>query len=209
MTEDLKLNVSEIFYQIQGEGARTGVPSYFVRLQGCTAKHACASSGIECDTEFESGKLMTLDEIAKECTRLNPDCDWVIFTGGEPLDQLTPPMVAWFKRGGFSVALETSGTKELAPEFQLLFDWVVVSPKVAEHILSKKFPSGRVSELRYVRAVNQSIPIPALNADTRYLSPHANGNEWNAENVRHCLDLVLANPSWRLSMQMHKLLGVR
>jgi 7-carboxy-7-deazaguanine synthase len=52
----MKLKISEIFYSLQGEGARAGTPTIFIRLQGCSAKNACYQSGIKCDTEFESGK---------------------------------------------------------------------------------------------------------------------------------------------------------
>ena len=52
----MKLNINEIFYSLQGEGARSGKPSIFIRLQGCKAKKACLSAGIICDTEYETGK---------------------------------------------------------------------------------------------------------------------------------------------------------
>ena len=57
----MKLKVSEIFYSLQGEGHRTGEASLFVRLQGCSVKHACFKSGVMCDTEFESGQEFDLD----------------------------------------------------------------------------------------------------------------------------------------------------
>ena len=57
------LNVSEVFYSLQGEGERAGEASIFIRLQGCKTKHACAASGIVCDTEFESGKPMKVSDI--------------------------------------------------------------------------------------------------------------------------------------------------
>jgi len=64
--ENVKLRVTEIFYSLQGEGARSGNPSIFIRLSGCSAKYACLTSGVMCDTEFESGKEMTLAEILTE-----------------------------------------------------------------------------------------------------------------------------------------------
>ncbi len=59
------LKVSEIFYSLQGEGARAGTATFFIRLQGCKAKMACYASGVRCDTEFESGSEWTLDKIIK------------------------------------------------------------------------------------------------------------------------------------------------
>ena len=58
----MNLKVSEIFYSLQGEGARIGTPTIFIRLQGCKAKHACAKAGIKCDTEFESGKELNCND---------------------------------------------------------------------------------------------------------------------------------------------------
>jgi 7-carboxy-7-deazaguanine synthase len=57
----MKLNVSELFYSLQGEGARAGTATVFIRLQGCSAKHACYASGIMCDTEYESGGMFHVE----------------------------------------------------------------------------------------------------------------------------------------------------
>ena len=50
----MNLRISEIFYSLQGEGARIGTPTVFIRTSGCRAKNACYALGIKCDTEFES-----------------------------------------------------------------------------------------------------------------------------------------------------------
>ena len=63
LSSNSALKVSEIFYSLQGEGYRTGEASLFVRLQGCSVKHACFKSGVICDTEFESGTVKNLDDI--------------------------------------------------------------------------------------------------------------------------------------------------
>ena len=86
------LKVSEIFYSLQGEGARSGTPTFFIRLQGCKAKNACYASGIRCDTEFESGSEWTLDKIHKWMLNENKECKEITWTGGEPLDQLNDDM---------------------------------------------------------------------------------------------------------------------
>ena len=83
------IKVSEIFYSLQGEGARIGTPTIFIRLTGCKAKNACYSMGIKCDTEFESGKEMTLEEIVNWLHNNAPQCKEITWTGGEPTDQLT------------------------------------------------------------------------------------------------------------------------
>ncbi len=98
----IKLKISEIFYSLQGEGARAGTPTVFIRLQGCKAKHACAAAGIKCDTEFESGKEMTLQEVVSWISNNAPNCREITWTGGEPTDQLTNEIVKFFQMNIFT-----------------------------------------------------------------------------------------------------------
>lgn len=210
------LRVAEMFYSLQGEGARAGSANVFVRLQGCSAKYACANLGVQCDTEFESGREWTSAAIREWCNRYAPGCRWIIFTGGEPLDQLTADHLDYFRGEGFQLALETSGIRPLPSELRARFDWIVCSPKVAEHILARNFGAAgltgfdgvHVHELRYVRHQTQAVPLPSLQALTYYVSPHSDGPNLNSENLRHCIELCRANPQWRLSVQQHKVWGV-
>ena len=199
----MKLQVSEIFYSLQGEGARTGTPTFFVRLQGCKAKNACFAAGIKCDTEFNSGKEMTLEEITEHLKKMNSECKEITWTGGEPLDQLTEDMIHYFSKLGYYQCIETSGL-HAAPEG---IDFVCVSPKVAEHVIKKNFPNG-VTELRYVRHSGQDIPKPEIKAKHYYISPHSDGFTINSENMAHCIDLCLKNPQWKLSLQNHKIWNI-
>ena len=196
----MKLKISEIFYSLQGEGARAGTPNIFVRLQGCKAKHACYALGIKCDTEFESGSEWTLEELKKELERY--PAPNIIWTGGEPLDQLTDEIVDYFKE--FYQAVETSGLHK--PPAGI--DFICISPKVAEHVIKKNFEGVEVHELRYVRHKGQEIPQPSINAENYYISPHSDGWDLNFENVRHCINLVKENPKWKLSLQQHKIWNV-
>jgi organic radical activating enzyme len=198
------MRVSELFYSLQGEGARAGEPSLFVRLSGCSAKFACAAAGVACDTEFESGQDLSRDDLADLLRNMSPDCRWIVWTGGEPTDQLTGEDVAFFARLGYLQAIETSGVRPVPPGL----DWVTVSPKVAEHVLAKHFPEG-VSELKYVRHAGQAIPEPQVQAVYYCLSPHSDGLTLNVDNMRACIALCLANPKWRLSLQQHKLWQIR
>jgi 7-carboxy-7-deazaguanine synthase len=198
-----KLKVSEIFYSLQGEGARIGVPTVFIRLSGCKAKFACAAAGIKCDTEFESGKDMSLDEIFDWLAYEAPLCKEITWTGGEPTDQLTEEHICFFKELGFYQAIETSGLNPVPYGI----DFICVSPKVAEHIIKKNFPNG-VNELRYVRHKGQAIPEPSINAYHYWLSPHSDGFNINKDNMKHCIDLCLSNPKWRLSLQNHKIWNI-
>lgn len=198
----MRLNVSEIFYSLQGEGARAGTPTVFIRLQGCSAKHACYASGIKCDTEYESGAEMSCDEILKWLKINAPNCMEITWTGGEPCDQLTSEIVAYFKEEGFFQAIETSGLKP-APEG---IDFICVSPKVAEHVVAKNFT--HINELRYVRHKGQQVPQPAITADHYWISPHSDGFTINSENLNHCINLCKENPKWKLSIQQHKIWNV-
>lgn len=199
----MKLKVSEIFYSLQGEGARTGTPTIFIRLTGCKTKFACAKMGIKCDTEFESGKDMSLEEILDWCVTNAKGCNEITWTGGEPLDQLTDEIINYFKNAFYFQAVETSGLKP-APKG---INFICVSPKVAEHIVQKNFPDG-VTELRYVRHNGQDIPKPSIEAEHYWISPHSDGYEINSENLKHCINLCIKNPKWKLSVQNHKLWNI-
>ena len=199
----MNLKVSELFYSLQGEGARIGTPTIFIRLQGCKTKFACAASGIKCDTEFESGKEMTLEEIVKWIESNANQCKEITWTGGEPLDQLTEEMVMYFKSLGYYQAIETSG---LQPSVKGI-DFICVSPKVAEHIVAKNFPEG-VNELRYVRHKGQSIPEPSIKAEHYWISPHSDGFNINSENLKHCINLCIEDGKWKMSLQNHKIWNV-
>ena len=198
-----KLKISEIFYSLQGEGARIGTPTIFIRLQGCKAKNACYQLGIKCDTEFESGKEMTIEEINDWILNNANDCKEITWTGGEPLDQLTNEITYYFKEKGFYQAIETSGLHKYVDNI----DFICVSPKVAEHVIEKNFPNG-VTELRYVRHKGQDIPQPKIKANHYWLSPHSDGFNINSENLKHCIELCIKNPKWKLSLQNHKLWNI-
>jgi 7-carboxy-7-deazaguanine synthase len=200
----MNLNVNEIFYSLQGEGGRSGAPSLFVRLSGCSAKFACFASGVKCDTEFESGLEMTLEEILARLKWMSPACKWIVWTGGEPADQLTDEIVEWFASKDYQQAIETSGIRPIPKGL----DWVTVSPKVAEHVIEKNFPEA-VNELRYVRHAGQSIPKPSIGAEHYFVSPHFDGASPNRESIETCIKLCLENPQWKLSVQNHKLWNVR
>lgn len=192
-----KLRVNEIFYSLQGEGARKGSANIFVRFAHCNLE--CGF----CDTEFESFRELEVEEMLRECGQF--PCKHIIFTGGEPLLQLTSETVKAFKKAGYYLAIETNGT--ITPPSGL--DWITVSPKVAEHVLAQKFKRVHINELKYVRNKSQGIPHPKLKADHYYVSPEFDGDYPVVENIKHCIELVKNDPEWRLSVQEHKLLRIR
>lgn len=197
------MRVSEIFYSLQGEGMRAGEPSIFIRLSGCQTKHACYESGVICDTDFESGQDFNDKELMSRVE--DYPCEWLVWTGGEPADQLNVKTVEYFGKS-YKQAIECSGIKQ-PPEME----WVTLSPKVAEHTILKKWElrdGYHCDELRWVRHSGQSIPETNIKAREYFISPHFDGNEPNQDNINHCIRLCMENPPWKLSIQTHKLLNI-
>ena len=204
-----RYSVNEIFFSLQGEGARAGTPNVFVRFSGCNMRCDLKAGkrspgGFACDTEFESGTPMTAAQVATTALKLAPKASvGVIFTGGEPALQLDRPMVDALRKAGFGpVCIETNGTIDVSP---LGLDWVSLSPKVAEHAVKVK----ECSEIRYVRGHGQGLPRPSAKAGLKFISPAFSGDALDPETLRWCVGLVKANPGWALSVQQHKTWGIR
>ena len=85
--------INEIFYSIQGEGVRAGTANFFIRFSGCNLRCAKNTEGFDCDTEFQSGRALSTQEILNEIQTLNQNCSWIILTGGEPSLQLDQDFV--------------------------------------------------------------------------------------------------------------------
>lgn len=189
--------VNEIFYSLQGEGARAGTANVFIRFSDCNL--TCNF----CDTEFISGKDWTAADLVSYVVSRYPEANAIIFTGGEPTLQVDKEIVDLFKAADFYLAMETNGSHKPVDGI----DFIACSPKVAEHVLKKSFPNG-VDELRYVRHTGQGLPQPEIKAEHYYLSPQCDGDKINVENMRYISQLCLKNPKWKLSVQQHKIWGV-
>jgi organic radical activating enzyme len=196
---------NEVFYSLQGEGIRAGEPSVFVRFAGCNLTCRLDTHGFDCDTEFVSGRKLTAREIVAESRARGGGCRWIVFTGGEPLLQLDAALLEEVRQAGYRVAVETNGTIELSDDVEARIDWIVCSPKVAEHALRLR----RCHELRYVRHPGQAIPRPRIVADHHLVSPAWTAAGLPREHLDWCIRLCQENPGWRLSVQLHKLWGIR
>jgi len=195
-----KLNIVEIFYSIQGEGANTGMPAIFIRLGGCNLQ--CWY----CDTEWHHYKEMSIPEILSAIAPYN--CKNIIWTGGEPTLQLTNDILGYFN--GYYHCIETNGTNPVPT----LIDYISCSPKVSPARLKQHFTY--IDEIRFPLSKGDILPsIEELpSAKHYYISPLFLGAEnermeRNQENIDYCLDYILQHPGWKLSIQLHKLLNIR
>lgn len=193
--------VNEVFYSLQGEGVRAGTAALFLRFTGCNQQCRVETHGFDCDTEFASGRDLTLDEIIVALRKAGPLCQWVILTGGEPALQVDRAMIDGLHAAGYKLAIETNGSIELPPGL----DWVTVSPKVAEHAIRQR----TADEVKYVRAYGQAIPRTVVRAEHKLISPAFDGGRLDPKTLAWCIQLVKDNPGWRLSVQQHKYWAIR
>jgi 7-carboxy-7-deazaguanine synthase len=206
--------VKEIFYTLQGEGAQTGRPAVFCRFAGCnlwTGREADRASAIcrFCDTDFVGidgdggGRFDTADALADAVARTWRGEDGrplVVCTGGEPLLQLDAPLVEALHARGFQIAVESNGTREPPPGL----DWICVSPKAGAPL---RLRSGNELKLVFPQAGAEPERFESFDFDHFFLQPMDGPQA--AENTAAALAYCLAHPRWRLSLQTHKLLGIR
>lgn len=188
--------VNECFMSLQGEGIRAGTLNIFLRFSGCNQKCLVETHGFDCDTEFVSGRKLTAAQIVELLQETGPQCRWVILTGGEPGLQVDASLIATLKDAGYFLAIESNGSIELPKGL----DWITISPKVAEHAIRQKL----ASEVKYVRGYGQGIPRPVCKAANLLISPAFNGQELDRKSLAWCIKLIEENPTWRLSVQLHK-----
>lgn len=216
--DEPRFRVNEVFYSLQGEGVRAGMPHVFVRFAGCNLRCVREREGFDCDTQFEGGRDVGLGDLVAEVESSMPRA-WkgeaglgrVLLTGGEPGLQVTEELVAEMRRRRWRLSIETNGTVSL-PTFPGAFDWITLSPKTAEHTLRLGAWAGgaSVDEVKYVLRAGQALPKPSFTARHYLISPAFQGDgAVLGEDLRWCIGLVEQNPSWRLSCQQHKWWGVR
>ena len=193
--------INEIFYSLQGEGYHSGTPAVFVRFSGCNLR--CAF----CDTQHQDGQLMSVQEIVDEVSKylLAP---LVVLTGGEPSLFIDEAFVAELKqKTNKTIAIETNGTRPLPNNL----DWVTLSPKSA-------FEGGNLEpcvlthcdELKVVYLGQDLAQYNGIEARRRFLQPCFCEDEVQRKaNMKACVEAVIQNPGWRLSLQIHRVLNIR
>ncbi len=210
--------VKEMFLTLQGEGLQAGMRAVFLRFAGCNLwsgreQDRATADCTFCDTDFVGtdgdggGRFADADMLADRVEAMW--CDGladgggerlVVITGGEPMLQLDAPLVAALKQRGFRIAIETNGTLPVIDGV----DWICVSPKAGTTIVQQ-----RGDELKMV------WPQPGLDVDRiegwdfrHWLVQPMDGVD-AADARAAAIRFVLAHPRWRLSLQTHKLLGLR
>lgn len=208
--------VKECFYTLQGEGLNAGRAAVFCRFAGCnlwTGREADRASAVctFCDTDFvgvgpDGGKFATADALAafvKSRWPANAPVGvrpFVVCTGGEPLLQLDAAAVAALHAEDFEVAVETNGTQP-APAG---LDWICVSPKANAPVV---LTAG--DELKLVYPQPLAMPERFADWDFRHFLLQPMDGPDQAQNSAAALAYCLAHPQWRLSVQTHKVLGIR
>lgn len=201
--------VHSLFHTLQGEGVMTGRSAVFLRFAGCNLwsgreQHRASAICRFCDTEFVGGSkyvdATALADAARACwdeATVGPGAPYIVCTGGEPLLQLDPPLIAALQQKGFTVAVETNGTLP-APAG---IDWLCVSPKAGADFVQQ---SG--DELKVV------WPQPGLDLEQlgqlpfrHHLLQPMDGHDGATEK---CLQWCLKHPRWRLCLQTHKILDI-
>lgn len=193
--------INEIFHSLQGEGFHTGTPSVFIRFSGCNLH--C----VFCDTDHLDGKMMSAQEIA-DAVNQYPNAPLVVLTGGEPSLFIDDVFVSALKQQtNKCIAIETNGTHPLPSGL----DWVTLSPKNGfEGAETASCVITCCDELKVVYCGQDLSQYDGIQAQHRFLQPcYCEDEEQRRHNMKACVDAVMSHPHWRLSLQTHRILGIR
>ena len=209
----MNYTVKEIYYTIQGEGANTGRPAVFCRFAGCnlwSGREEDRASAVcqFCDTQFVGtdgpggGLFKSARDLACAVASMWPE-GWgnklVVCTGGEPLLQLDTAVIETLHDEGFTVAIETNGTKLPPPGI----DWICVSPKANAACLLR---TGDELKLVYPQVGVEPTMYEEFDFDHFFLQPMDGPSQ--EENTKLATQYCLEHPRWELSIQTHKLIGL-
>lgn len=206
--------VKEIFLTLQGEGAQAGRRAVFCRFAGCnlwTGREKDRHKAVcrFCDTDFVGtdgtlgGKYAdaeTLADTIAESWGAGAGERYVVLTGGEPMLQVDGALIDALHGAGFTIAIESNGTLPVPRSI----DWICISPKAGSELVQT---SGDELKLVWPQPGSDVEALAALNFTHRLVQPLDDPDA--ARNVQACIDLVMADPRWRLSLQTHKSLGLR
>ncbi len=210
----MSYSVKEIYYTLQGEGARTGRAAVFLRFAGCNLW-----SGLErdkdhavcrfCDTDFVgvdgpgggrfADAAALAAAVAAQWPRDSTAQPYVVCTGGEPLLQLDAALIAALHDNSFEIGIETNGTLLPPPGI----DWICVSPKA-----DAQLALARGDELKLVYPQEGAEPERYAALDFTHLFLQPMDGPARTANTEAAIRYCLEHPQWRLSLQTHKLIGI-
>lgn len=207
-------SVKEIFLTLQGEGAQAGRPAVFCRFSGCNLwsgreEDRSTAQCRFCDTDFVGtdgtlgGKYKTAEQLADLIQTTwgeQKQHRFVVFTGGEPLLQLDTALIDALHDRGFEIAVETNGTVQ--PPAGI--DWLCTSPKAGTEWIVRQ---GQELKLVFPQPGIDPADMEHLPFDEFWLQPMDGPDQ--AANTQAAIAYCLAHPRWRLSVQTHKLIGIR
>ena len=211
-------SVKEIFYTLQGEGANTGRAAVFCRFAGCnlwSGREQDRATAVcqFCDTDFVGttgdggGKFTDASDLAQACAAMAGDAHTpdgprllVVLTGGEPMLQVDTPLIDALHAANFEIAIETNGTLPIPRAI----DWICVSPKAGSDLVQT---SGDELKLVYPQRTLLPQDVADLDFKNRYLQPMDGPAQ--AANIQAAIRYCQAHPEWRLSLQTHKITGIR
>ncbi|AEH61908.1 7-carboxy-7-deazaguanine synthase [Zymomonas mobilis] len=211
--------VKESFLTLQGEGIQAGRRAVFIRFAGCNLWNGREDDREQatcrfCDTDFvgidgENGGRFTAEELAEQAIRLWKEAlesryqyvrPFVVLTGGEPLLQVDEALLLALKNQAFEIAIETNGTQPVPSAI----DWVCMSPKAGSQIILEK---GNEIKLVWPQKGIDIEALEKLDFDHYLIQPM--DDEYQKENIQKAIAFVMQRPLWRLSIQSHKLIGVK
>ena len=206
--------VKEMFLTLQGEGVNAGARAVFVRFAGCNLwsgreQDRAAAVCSFCDTDFVGtdgaggGKFADAAALVAAVAGFwgsGTDRRFVVLTGGEPMLQVDDALVAALHDGGFRIAIESNGTLAAHPGI----DWVCISPKAGSHVVQRR---GDELKLVWPQPGTAIEEVERWDFAHRLIQPLDDAHA--AANMQAAIDLVMARPWWRLSLQTHKYLGLR
>lgn len=195
----MKYAVNEIFHSIQGQGYWSGTPAVFVRLQGCDVGCPWCNE----KATWEPGQATrSVAEIVYTVGAFN--CPHVILTGGEPLAQDISPLIEALSLNGWRVQIETSGVYPLPDQCGA---WITLAPKFRMN--RPMIVEGGMSEIKVMVGKPQDIddarPLIAANPRVHVFLHPISGS---AKATAICVDEAMRS-NWRVSVQLHEVLGLR
>ena len=209
----MNYRIKEIYFTQQGEGKNTGKDFVFVRFAGCNLwsgkeKHRASALCKFCDTDFygtdgvNGGIYDTKDLVTKiKSLWISKDSEIrVVLTGGEPLLQVDDSLITALKKANIYIAIETNGTLK-APKG---IDWICMSPKANTDI---QLTEGSEIKVIYPQENLDPADFNNMNFSNYFIQP-MDSKDYEA-NVSKSVEFCMQNSNWRLSLQTHKILGIR